>query len=324
MQRRLAHGLLLVILGLLPRAATAGHEVSAPSQVRVTREDDAMVHVPAGTFLMGASEEERADLTRACLRELDSEEVETLCSDRPGAVLAEARLPIVRQVFVGAFLIDRHETTAARYRACVRAGACDPRPIVAGLTEYVRDEWPMVNVTWGEAQAFCAWEGKRLPTEAEWEKAARGVDGRRWPWGHFERADAANLGRAEPEITRPPLARWPSFATDGGDGVALIARPGSFAWGRSPYGVQDMTGNVEEWVADAYSTDGYRGLTSIDPQGAPPQPGQAHVVRGGHFELPRMFGRTYYRSSAPASHRSRARGFRCARDAAGPAGGPRP
>src|SRR5512134_3264010 len=97
--------------------------------------------------------------------------------------LQDAATGQAREVYVSPFLIDRREVTAAEYRRCVLAGSCDLTPLVAGDRRFIRDDLPVVNVTWFDAVSFCGWQGKRLPTEAEWEKAARGDDARRWPWG---------------------------------------------------------------------------------------------------------------------------------------------
>jgi formylglycine-generating enzyme required for sulfatase activity len=121
-----------------------------------------MVLVPGGEFLMGADDPD-AD-----------------ADERPAG-----------RVFVGPFWIDRVEVTNARYRRCVEAGAC-PLPLGGLLDDPTRAEHPVVVVSWRQAVAYCAWAGQRLPTEAEWEKAARGVDGRRYPWGDRFEPDRAN------------------------------------------------------------------------------------------------------------------------------------
>lgn len=126
-----------------------------------------------------------------------------------------------------AFTIDQLEVTVARYRRCAAAGTCRP---VAAL-EALPDDYPVVDVTWYDADAYCRWVGKRLPTEAEWEKAARGADGRWYPWGNEWDDKRANHAIVEKDLK--PVGSYPQDA--------------------SPYGVLDMGGNALEWVADPYS-----------------------------------------------------------------------
>ena len=217
-----------------------------------------------------------------------------------------------------AYQIDRFEVTTKQYRECIGAGACDASPIVTGDTRYVRDEWPVVNVTWFDARDYCRYRAKRLPTEAEWEKAARGADGRPWPWGSVRRIHGANLGTLEALPLRLPIAArlWAAvgWATDERDGAKLLVPPGTFRDGRSPYGVYDLAGNVSEWVADAYSEAGYSGLPVVDPRAPEAGAGAARVARGGSFFEPRYVALTYYRSAGDPERRAFFRGFRCARD----------
>jgi formylglycine-generating enzyme required for sulfatase activity len=192
------------------------------------------VEVPAGTFLMG-SETGAAD-------------------ERP-----------VHRVSGAAFVMDRYEVTNARYAACVQAGACSgpalassfTRPDYFGKAEY--GDYPVIHVSWGQAASFCAWAGGRLPTEAEWERAARGTaDARTYPWG-----DSA------PDCAK---ANFTGCVGDT-DGVGL--RPA----GQSPYGAFDMAGNVWEWTADWYEASYYRRSPDQDPTG--PDSGHLKVMRGG-------------------------------------------
>lgn len=220
----------------------------------------------------------------------------------------------VRTIFQNAFLIDKYEVTVAQYRACVASGRCAPPEKFLGAQHTYeenlcngrrsdRDNHPINCMRWWEADQFCQWAGKRLPTEAEWEKAARGTDGRRFPWG----AQQANCDRAAID--------------DGGDGCGRESTwpVGSFPEGVSPYGVMDMSGNVWEWVADWYARDYYSMAPDKNPfngtrnraESAPPK-----VLRGGSWaDQTEMIHRTANRVQYnPNTHPDYTVGFRCAKD----------
>ena len=188
-----------------------------------------------------------------------------------------------RKVTLKAFAIDRTEVTQGDYAACIAAKRCKTPPH-AQTAAPADPKLPMTGVDWSDAQAYCKFAGARLPTEAEWEKAARGEDGREYPWGNDAECARGNWGTFEGE--------GPCAGKNPGHPVPV----GQYPAGASPYGVLDLGGNVWEWVADKYDEDPKR-----------------RVVRGGsccsYFVGPRAANRNAW---AP-QHRDGDLGFRCAR-----------
>jgi formylglycine-generating enzyme required for sulfatase activity len=217
-----------------------------------------MVVVPAGPFLMGDDQGPR--------------------SSRPQ-----------RRVTLDAFAVDRTEVTNAALAEFVEETDVQLLGLdVAQARERPRE--PAVGLLWREADAYCRWAGKRLPTEAEWEKAARGTDGRRYPWGDTWDATRANTA-------------------EGGRGS--VAPVGSFPSGASPYGVLDMAGNAAEWVADTFDPDYYRRAPERNPSG--PDLVLDHGLRGGSWASPREHAQTFFRDSSHSARPNPRVGFRCAR-----------
>ncbi|MBN2386388.1 MAG: SUMF1/EgtB/PvdO family nonheme iron enzyme [Anaerolineales bacterium] len=223
-----------------------------------------MVYVPAGAFPMGS---------------------------REGASDEEP----VHTVTLEAYWIDRTEVTNGMYAACVAEGACPPpssarsntRSPYYGNPAYA--DYPVIYVDWNDAQAYCEWTGGRLPSEAEWEKAARGTDGRRYPWGDLS----------------PTAERANYHGSSVGDTQAV----GSFPAGASPYGALDMAGNVWEWTADWYDAHYYSRSPEANPTG--PASGTYRLLRGGSWDYIGSFLRSALRLRATSGNSSYGIGFRC-------------
>jgi formylglycine-generating enzyme required for sulfatase activity len=201
-------------------------------------------------------------------------------------------------VTLDAFWIDRTEVTNSMYARCVEAGACQrPRRNTSNIYDvyYFGEQYtgfPVIYVDWEDARSYCEWAGRRLPTEAEWEKAARGTEGFIYPWGN----DPADENRA-------------NFGHNLTDVTAVDAYPA----GASPYGALDMAGNVMEWVADWYAADYYAGSPQANPPG--PESGERRVLRGGSWVYQANGIRTAYRHSQAPDDADFQAGIRCAAEA---------
>jgi formylglycine-generating enzyme required for sulfatase activity len=330
------------VRSLVALAALAGVAGASGRVVRVEQPPKREVFVPAGTFWMGVAEDDVDTLFQRCTEYFEPHEITqfvtpsgqptSFCEMYRDELLAMA----VHQVFVSAFAIDRDEVTVADYRQCVFSGACAMDPLISGDERYIHDEWPLVNVTWKEADEFCRWRGGRLPTEAEWERAARGDADGPWPWcsegekGCVERPADFNHGQARSQAMRDvdratgivPLHLMGD--PDDVDGAVLLAKPGSYPWSQGPYGTRDQAGNVAEWTADARgekeATLGYKGLPVINPRRDPTSTEtRVYVVRGGSWREPTFVARANVRDPFGLLYTPDRRfshvGFRCARDA---------
>ncbi len=192
-------------------------------------------------------------------------------------------------VYVDAFRISKYEVTNAQYAQCVRATVCDEPRAVQYYSDPAYADYPVYYVSWFDAQMFCEWVGGRLPTEAEWEKAARGTDGRIYPWGNEFAESKCNTSES---------------------GIGDMTEVGSYPDGASPYGAMDMAGNVWEWVADWHDFDYYKKAPERNPQG--PDSGDVRVLRGGSWLGYQFEARCAARSRLGPDYRSYHVGFRVA------------
>jgi formylglycine-generating enzyme required for sulfatase activity len=211
-----------------------------------------------------------------------------------GSTTGDADEQPVHQVYVNAFLMDVHQVSVKHYARFLEATHHEVPPDWSIMNRPQHQDRPVANVDWAEAAAYCTWAGKRLPTEAEWEKAARGTDGRIYPWGN--------------EL--PTQAR----ATSGKEIWSSHTAPSSVGMleeGKSPYGIYDMSGNVWEWVSDWYDQDYYKNSPSKNPTG--PSTGEAKVIRGGSWGSGPKDLRAANREVHVPSFRGFGTGFRCAK-----------
>jgi formylglycine-generating enzyme required for sulfatase activity len=225
-----------------------------------------MVEIPAGPFWMGR------------------DGMEALEDERPR-----------HQVTLDSYWMDAHEVTTAQY-AKFLATTNRAAPWLWELVELVRHgDRPVIGVDWFDAAGYCEWVGKRLPTEAEWEKAARGTDERLYPWGN-----------AKPTAALANFALGARFSYD-----QVLMPVGTYKQAASPYGLTEMAGNVWEWVQDWYAGNFYENAPPHDPKG--PEQGQFKVLRGGSWsDLPKYL-LTYGRFKLPPGTRNSYTGFRCAK-----------
>lgn len=257
---------------------------SSVEQIASLARSSPMLAVPEGIFLMGTARTSDGSFSFATPYD-DTEQPQ-------------------RRIVLDRFEIDRDEVSLGEYLSWLqrqqRPLPDEVRKLIEHMTAVhaVQPEtlarWPALYVTWPEASAFCRAEGKRLPTEAEWEKAARGDTGRLFPWG--------------PQPPAPELAKFGQYHVHEIPIVASVERGEE---GRSPYGLHHMAGNAAEWVNDWFGIDYYATMPDRNPGG--PAAGRYKVVRGGSWKSEPALLRTATRGGASPDRRAATIGFRCAR-----------
>ena len=254
---------------------------------------DEMVGIPAGTFIMGSD------------RKVDRNAY-------------PAEFP-QRKVYLDAYEIDKYEVTTVQFLKFVLA--TDRNPLIdwqydGGNFQESMASHPVMHVSWFDAEAYCKWAGKRLPTSAEWEKAARGEDGRIYPWGNepagLSRANFGRTGLSGPVRDRPErLLLYPPI-------ISVDKYENSV----SPYGVFQMAGNVAEWTADWYDSNYYKKAPDRNPKG--PDKGTQRAFRGGGWVDSTPSVRPAQRNGTEPQTKMNWLGFRCARDVKDQGGAPAP
>ena len=247
-----------------------------------SRDGMKLIYVPAGEFQMGLTSDQYWNAVISAGKHCSQSDCEKFFSAEKPA----------HTVYLDAFWIDQTDVTNAMYARC--AGCKPPSSLFSNThMSYYKNsqyaDYPVVYVTWSQADTYCKWAGRRLPTEAQWEKAARGTDGRAFPWGEGIDESMANYANHEKDTTRVD----------------------SYPRGASPYGALDMTGNVWQWVADWYDSSYYASSPNKNPTG--PDSGTTRVIRGSSYIIPDILASITVRlpgnkESSPLD----SIGFRCA------------
>lgn len=229
-------------------------------------------------FDMGSTQDEAQSAFERCKREPLPERCDETSFDNETPVHPEC---------VAGFWMSRTEVTVAEYARCVRVGRCRAAAFEGGAARFAEPRFPVTLVTFEDAQRYCAFRGGRLPSEAEFERAARGAGRRVYPWGYAYHGKLSNHGRAGVDTT------------DASDGFAELAPVGSFPDGATPEGIFDLAGNAAEWTADAYAPT----------YGATPT--HERVIRGGSFASDAAHVRGAARAAKSPETREPTLGFRC-------------
>lgn len=280
---------------LLTGMPTSGAAVGAkPSQelarhltgIAALAQPSPMIAIPAGAFLLGT----------------------TRVDDDPYGIATQfdnTEFPQNR-VWLDAFEMDRDEVSLGEYLAFLQQRKIAPSDelqkliwhviTIHSVTDRTLTRWPALYITWKEARDLCQSAQKRLPTEAEWEKAARGTEGQLFPWG-----------------SAAPDSKRAMFGQHHVHEIPILAAVDSLDEGHSPYGLHHMAGNVAEWVQDWFGFDYYAYMPEKNPPGPPS--GRYRGVRGGSWKSKLIMLRTATRSGSPPDQRSATIGFRCAKSA---------
>ena len=260
--------LVTMVIPLLLSVVSARNHAAEPAVTVLLHQDVAgrdgapLILIPAGPFFMG-SETGQED-------------------ERP-----------IHRIELDAFYIDKYEVTVSRYTRFLRAQSPDRPFLWKQATEGAQGQKPVIGVDWFDAKEYCEWVGRRLPTEAEWEKAARGDDQRTYPWGN-----------------EPPTSAHATAGQRTWSGYETLGAVGSHARGGSPYGVAGLAGNVWEWIADWYDQTYYATSPEKNPRG--PKAGPLRVLRGGAWNNDATMIRATNRAAYNPAARRNDVGFRCA------------
>ncbi len=285
MFRKMGTKLLFILIVMLFLASCTQSAADENANVR-EKDGMEMVYVPSGSFMMGSSDE--------LLDWVLNQDWCTSCKK----YMVESEQP-QHEVYLDAYWIDKYEVTNAQYALCVADGVCTESERLKSPTRsdyYSNPEYadfPVTGLVWHEARDYCEWAGGSLPTEAQWEKAAQGTDGRSFPWG-----DEA------------PTCKLANFKFDGESCVGDTAPVGSYPKGASPYGALDMAGNAWEWVLDGPGGNVYENGPFVNPVGIGGS--DNHMIRGGSWEYPEVRMRTQYRTSVDQHWGLNSMGLRCA------------
>ena len=271
----------IIMLSLILSLAATGGSWATPLKKVASSPYSEMALIPKGAFEMGS---------QRSLRELDP--VSIFQSDRH---MLGPEDP-AHEVILDAFYIDIHEVTNAEYKSYIEATGLKSVPRYWNDTTFNHPDQPVVGTPWNEAQGFCRWKNKNLPTEAQWEKAARGKRPVKYPWGN-EAPDKTRL----------------NFNNHVGKPTAV----GLYPEGKSDYGLFDMSGNVAEWVQDWHFPEYYLFSPKKNPPG--PKKGVYKIIRGGNWMNNAEDVRLTYRNATVPKARSKTVGFRCVADAPRPA-----